>query len=211
MSSLIDKIKKSLPLGVNLLAVSKGHSDTSIREFAEKGQLHFGESRLQEALPKIAKLQDIENITWHFIGRLQKNKVRSVIKEFDFIHSLDSYSLIERVSRIAGEENKIPKIFLQVKFLEDASKCGFNPHDLLRDWSELITIPNINIKGLMMIPPLSLPIDQRKDLFMDCRKMANDLDLKHCSMGMSTDWKEAVDAGATWIRIGSLLFGQRPQ
>ena len=114
-------IKDSIPLGVNLLAVSKGHDHESIRKLSSYGQLDFGESRLQEAIPKKNGLSDLKQLRWHFVGTLQKNKVRGVIKEFDFIHSVDSLPLLERISRISKEEQKSPNIFLQVKFIEDLS------------------------------------------------------------------------------------------
>ena len=202
-------IKDSVPPGVNLLAVSKGHHHKSIRKLSGYGQLDFGESRLQEAIPKKIDLHDIKQLRWHFVGTLQKNKVRRVIREFDYIHSVDSLSLIERISRIAQEENKIPNIFLQVKFKDDPNKGGFLKQDLLRSWTKITNLRNINLIGLMTIPPITLNSYQRKDLFSECRNFANHLGLKDCSMGMSNDWREAINGGSTWIRLGSLLFGKR--
>ncbi len=203
------KIKDSLPLGVSLLAVSKGHTHESVRNLASYGQLDFGESRLQEALPKKNDLNDLDQLRWHFVGKLQKNKVRGVIKDFDFIHSVDSVSLLERISRISNEENKVPKIFLQIKLREDPSKGGFLKEDLLNSWAKIIALENIDLIGLMTIPPIDLSSKQRKDLFFECKNMVNHLGLKDCSMGMSNDWEEAIECGATWIRLGSLLFGKR--
>ena len=202
-------IKDSIPLGVNLLAVSKGHEHGLIRKLSGYGQLDFGESRLQEAIPKKIDLCDLKQLRWHFVGTLQKNKVRGVVKEFDFIHSVDSLSLLERISRISQEERKTPNIFLQVKFREDPKKGGFLKQDLLESWPKIISLKNIHLIGLMTIPPIELNSYQRKNLFFECRKFANHLELKDCSMGMSNDWKEAVEGGATWIRLGSLLFGKR--
>ncbi|WP_269609690.1 YggS family pyridoxal phosphate-dependent enzyme [Prochlorococcus marinus] len=203
-------IKDSLPKGVNLLAVSKGHNQESIRQIYSYGQLDFGESRLQEALPKKNDLNDLNQLRWHFVGTLQKNKVRGVIKEFDFIHSVDSLPLLERISRISQEENKIPNIFLQVKFRDDPKKGGFLKQDLLQSWPKIMTLENIHLIGVMTIPPIALTSFQRKDLFCECRNFANHLGLKDCSMGMSNDWQEAIQGGATWIRLGSVLFGKRP-
>ena len=202
-------IKDSLPTGVNLLAVSKGHHHESIRKLSGFGQLDFGESRLQEAIPKKIDLNDLNQLRWHFVGTLQKNKVRGVIKEFDFIHSVDSLPLLERISRISQEEQKIPNIFLQVKFKDDPNKGGFLKQDLLKSWTKITSLKSINLIGLMAIPPITLNSCQRKDLFCECRNFANYLGLKDCSMGMSNDWQEAIQAGATWIRLGSLLFGKR--
>ena len=208
-SNQYKKIKDSLPLGVGLLAVSKGHHAESIRTLFSYGQLDFGESRLQEAIPKKNDLNDLNQLRWHFVGKLQKNKVRGVIKEFDFIHSVDSLPLIERISRISQEEQKTPNIFLQVKFRDDPQKGGFLKQDLLKNWPKIVSFKNINLIGLMTIPPIALNLDQRKDLFCECRNLANHLELKDCSMGMSNDWQEALEGGATWIRLGSLLFGKR--
>ena len=202
-------INDSLPLGVKLLAVSKGHNHELIRKLSSYGQLNFGESRLQEAIPKKNDLDDLKQLRWHFVGTLQKNKVRGVIKEFDFIHSVDSLPLLERISRISQEEKKNPSIFLQVKFRDDHNKGGFLKEDILKSWPKIIALNNINLIGLMTIPPIALNSSQRKDLFCECRKFANHLGLKDCSMGMSNDWQEAVEVGATWIRLGSLLFGKR--
>ena len=202
-------IKDSLPLGVGLLAVSKGHHAESIRTLFSYGQFDFGESRLQEAIPKKNDLNDLNQLRWHFVGKLQKNKVRGVVKNFDFIHSVDSLSLIDRISRISQEEQKNPNIFLQVKLREDPQKGGFLKKDLLKSWSEIVSLKSINMIGLMTIPPIALNLNQRKDLFCECRDLANHLGLKDCSMGMSNDWQEAIECGATWIRLGSLLFGKR--
>ncbi len=201
--------RNSLPSNVKLLAVSKGQPVEKIRALASKGQYDFGESRVQEALPKLSLLQDINEIRWHFIGTLQSNKVREVVKGFDVIHSIDSIKLAKRVSRIAGEEEKNPKVMAQVKFREDPDKFGFDSQKLLNVWSDFIHLPNIEVIGLMTISPIDLDSDQRKILFRECRLFADKLQLKDCSMGMSRDWKEAVEMGATWIRLGSFLFGSR--
>ena len=208
-SNEFTKIKDSLPLGVYLLAVSKGHPSESIRKLSVDGQLDFGESRLQEAIPKKNDLKDLNELRWHFVGKLQKNKVRGVIKEFDFIHSVDSLSLIERIDRISQEEEQTPNIFLQVKLREDTNKGGFLKKDLLKSWPKIVSLRNIHLMGLMTIPPRTLSSDERKKIFCECKKLTDLLELNHCSMGMSNDWQEAVEGGATWIRIGSLLFGKR--
>ncbi len=205
----INEIKEILSPEVNLLAVSKGQTESLIRFFAEKGQFHFGESRLQEATTKIKNLSDINGIRWHFVGRLQSNKVRGVVKIFDVIHSVHSLALGERISRISGEENRFPQIMLQVKLREDSAKVGLSKEELLQAWTKLRSLPNMNITGLMTIPPINLDLEGRKVLFRECRDLADGLGLKDCSMGMSRDWREAVNAGATWIRVGTLLFGNR--
>ena len=210
LSARLRDITDSLPSDVHLLAVSKGHPASSIRSLVELGQCDFGESRLQEALPKLNSLKEIKSIRWHFIGHLQANKVRSVVRSFEFIHSVDSLPLAERISRISGEEKRFPKALLQVKFYEDPNKCGFSPEDLLNNWSKLIKLPHMKLVGLMTMAPININLDDRRNLFKDCRDLANQLNLTECSMGMSADWKEALQSGATWLRLGSILFGDRP-
>ncbi len=202
-------LTNQLPEGVQLLAVSKGQPASSIRQLVDLGQRDFGESRLQEALLKFDSLADCPELRWHFIGRLQSNKVRAVVRSFSVIHSLDSESLLMRVSRIAVEEKRNPQALLQVKFRDDPTKGGFDPIQLLEAWPNLVNLQNLNLIGLMTMAPMQLSLNEKKELFRECRTLADQLGLEHCSMGMSSDWKEAIEAGATWIRLGSMLFGSR--
>ncbi len=209
---LVDRLRNisnCLPAGVQLLAVSKGQPVSSIRALADLGQCHFGESRIQEALPKINTLKSRKRLRWHFIGRLQSNKVRSVVRSFEFIHSVDSLVLAERINRISGEENRLPKAMVQVKFREDPTKGGYLPEQLLDEWARLLELPHLKLVGLMTMPPIGLGMEERGILFKECRVLADKLNLQDCSMGMSSDWKEALQAGATWLRLGSTLFGDR--
>nr|WP_115093269.1 YggS family pyridoxal phosphate-dependent enzyme [Synechococcus sp. UW106] len=196
------------PSSARLLAVSKGHPASAVRSVAELGQFDFGESRVQEALPKQKELIDLQ-LRWHFIGRLQSNKVRPVVKAFDFIHSVDSLLLAERVSRIALEEARQPDVMLQVKLRPDPTKGGLSADELCAIWSDLQALPGLRISGLMTMAPFEMAAKQRKELFSDCRSLADRFNLLECSMGMSTDWKEAAEAGSTWLRVGSALFGPR--
>ncbi|ABM71665.1 Predicted enzyme with a TIM-barrel fold [Prochlorococcus marinus str. MIT 9515] len=203
------QIKKELPLNVNLLAVSKGFGSQDIKIINDKGQNDFGESRFQEAIEKKLLLKDFKDIKWHFIGRIQSNKIRKIVQNFDYIHSVDSYEKLLKISNIAFEEHKNPLIMLQVKLMDDPSKGGFNPKDLLGKWDEIKQLKSIKIKGLMTINPKGLNSTQNIKLFKECRNLANSLKLHDCSMGMSQDWKEAVEAGSTWLRLGSIIFGNR--
>ena len=211
-SSLTERwrnLQEELPASARLLAVSKGHPSSSIRALALLGQRAFGESRLQEALPKQNDLADLE-IEWHFIGRLQSNKVRPVVKAFSVIHSVDSLELARRVSRIAFEEEVSPSVLLQVKFRPDPSKGGFDADHLQNVWAELSTLPSMRVVGLMTMAPFDCPVMDRRALFRECRNLADHLGLPDCSMGMSGDWRDATAAGSTWLRLGSALFGARP-
>jgi len=204
------QLQQRLPQGVNLLAVSKMQPASAVRELAACGQIDFGESRVQEALPKQEALSDLIDLRWHFIGRLQANKVRAVVKAFSWIHSIDSMALAERSSRIALEEGRYPSVLFQVKLRSDPSKGGWDPQSLKEAWPVLRQLPGLKASGLMTMAPLELDSNERQDLFRDCRDLADELDLSQCSMGMSGDWPQAAAAGATWVRVGSALFGARP-
>jgi len=203
------KIKKQIPPNVNLLAVSKGCNSQQIKTINTLGQNDFGESRFQEASEKQLTLKDIKQLKWHFIGRIQSNKLRKIVQNFQYIHSVDSYEKLEKISKIASEEIKNPIIMLQVKLIEDLNKGGFDPNLLKEQWSEIKQLNNININGLMTINPKGLGSNENENLFIKCRSLADSLNLPDCSMGMSGDWEEAIRAGATWIRLGSLIFGNR--
>ncbi len=203
------QIKKKLPGNVNLLAVSKGFSSEEIKTIINEGQTDFGESRFQEALEKQLILKDLKKIKWHFIGRVQSNKIRKIVQNFEYIHSVDSYEKLLKISNISFEEQKNPLIMLQVKFSDDPNKGGFNPKELTENWDQIMQFKSIKIKGLMTINPRGLSSTDNIKLFKKCRVLADSLKLKDCSMGMSGDWKEAIEAGSTWLRLGSIIFGNR--
>lgn len=203
-------LRAALPPTARLLAVSKGQPAERLRQAVAVGLRSFGESRLQEAVAKQAQLADLEPLDWHFIGRLQANKVRAVLRHFGTVHSLDSLALAQRLARIAGEEGLQPAVFCQVKLRPDPGKTGFDPGELRRCWSDLRALPNLRLAGLMTIAPLGLAPAERLALFHGCAALAAELGVKELSMGMSGDWTEAVAAGSTWVRIGSGLFGPRP-
>ena len=203
------KIKNKIPSTVNLLAVSKGFKSKEIKIFNNLGQKDFGESKFQEGYEKQLILRDLEEINWHFIGRIQSNKIRRIVQNFQYIHSVDSYQKLEKIAKVSFEELKNPCILLQVKLSDDPTKGGFNSSELLDNWGDIKKIKNLEIKGLMTINPKGLSSKENLELFKKCRALADALKLPECSMGMSNDWEEAVDAGSTWIRLGSLIFGDR--
>jgi PLP dependent protein len=202
-------IQAQLPPGCRLLAVSKGQPASAIRALAAAGQRSFAESRLQEAVAKQQELADLPPLDWHFIGRLQANKVRPVLRRFSTIHSLDSFALAERLARIAAEEQCAPEVLLQVKLRSDPTKGGFAPQELRQAWPQLQQLEPLRITGLMTMAPLGLEPQQRQILFQECAALAGELGLRELSMGMSGDWPGAAAAGSTWVRIGSALFGER--
>ena len=203
------ELQAQLPPQARLLAVSKGHGAEQIRELALLGQRSFGESRLQEAKPKQEALADLPPLDWHFIGHLQANKVRGVLRQFAWVHSIDSLPLAERVSRIAQEEGLEPALFLQVKLRPDPSKGGFSADELRQAWPQLSALASVRIVGLMTMAPLALSAAERRQLFEECAALARELQLPELSMGMSGDWREAAAAGSTWLRIGTALFGPK--
>ena len=203
------QIKKKLPFNVNLLAVSKGFTSQEIKIINNEGQKDFGESRFQEAIEKKLLLKDYKNIKWHFIGRLQSNKIRKIVQNFEYIHSVDSLEKLLKISNISYEEQKNPLIMLQVKLSDDPTKGGFDPNMLIEKWDQIKKLKSIRIRGLMTINPKGLSSKENIKLFKKCRLLADSLKLQDCSMGMSGDWKEAVEAGSTWLRLGSIIFGKR--
>ena len=209
IAARLDALRRQLPPATRLLAVSKGQPAKLIREAVAAGQRSFGESRLQEALVKQVQLADLGPLDWHFIGRLQANKARGVVRAFGTIHSVDSLELARRLARIAAEEGAEPRVLFQVKLRSDPAKTGFEPEVLRLAWPELRVLAPLQPVGLMTIAPLGVSREDLCGLFRDCAALAEELGLAELSMGMSGDWREAAEAGSTWVRIGSALFGAR--
>ena len=203
------KIKNEIPSYVNILAVSKGFKSQEIKTIQNLGQNDFGESKFQEAFEKQLNLKDLKKLNWHFIGRIQSNKIRKIVQNFKYIHSVDSFEKLQKISKTSYEEKKNPIIMLQVKLSDDPTKGGFNPELLILRWREIQELKNIRLSGLMTINPKGLSSKENLELFNKCRSLADSLQLPDCSMGMSGDWEQAVDAGSTWLRLGSLIFGER--
>ncbi len=203
------KLKSQLPKTVNLLAVSKYTNTKNILNLYNSGQEHFGESKVQDALIKQANLKDNKKLMWHFIGKIQSNKIIKIVKNFDYIHSVDSLKKLEKISKIAIEINKEPKIMIQIKLSDDPDKGGMEIEELISKFDEIKSINGIQLIGLMTMNPKGLSSTENLKLFKQCRSLADSLSLKDCSMGMSQDWREAIEAGSTWIRLGSLIFGDK--
>ncbi|MEO5713100.1 MAG: YggS family pyridoxal phosphate-dependent enzyme [Luteolibacter sp.] len=204
---------KREPSSVELIAVSKTFPADSVREAVEAGQLHFGESKLQEAESKIALLPD--RLHWHFIGRVQRNKVRKILSYFEFIHAIDSTRLAEYTDEVAKELGFFPKVFLQVNIGGEESKGGFDPVGLRQDIARLMELGRLEIQGLMCIPPVAADAESARPWFVMLRELRNSLErdfgisLPFLSMGMSSDYEVAVEEGATHVRVGSAIFGKR--
>jgi pyridoxal phosphate enzyme (YggS family) len=175
----------------------------------------FAESKLQEAISKQQELKDLPDISWHFIGHLQANKARKVLESFDLIHSLDSLKLAQRLDRLAAELEINPQVLLQVKVVPDPDKFGWDKAELLADIADLVNCQQLKIQGLMTILPQGLSAREKLAAFEKTSDLAqiiensSSLCLPHLSMGMSNDYPLAIKAGATLIRVGTGIFGDR--
>ena len=199
------------PASVRLLAVSKTFPAAAIRELYDAGVRAFGENRVPELEAKAAELP--ADIEWHLIGQLQANKVRRAVRLAAYIHSVDSAALLERIDRIAGEEGRCPKIFIEINSGE-ASKSGCEAAAAPELARRAAGFAHLRPVGLMTMAPADAPEAELRRVFgaladMRARLKAEGLDLPELSMGMSGDFAAAIAAGATWVRIGSAIFGQR--
>jgi len=198
---------------VELVAISKTHPAQKVREAVEAGQTLFGESRVQEARAKIPELSS--NLRWHFVGHLQKNKVRQALPLFEMIHSIDSLTLAQDVNRIAEEEGLYPRVLLEVNVAGEGSKFGFAPDDLREQMKALLPLPRLSIEGLMCIPPLAVESEDSRKSFVQVRELRDLLEkefsmkLPQLSMGMTQDFPIGIEEGATLIRVGTAIFGER--
>lgn len=196
-----------------VLVVSKRWPAETVRQIVDCGHSLFGESRIQEAEEKIPALPD--HLDWHFIGHIQKNKVRKILTLFDTLHSVDSIALAQRISSIAGELGHKPDIFLQVNIASEPSKHGFEPDALRSQISEILNLPNLTVRGLMAIPPAVADPDESRPHFQATRALQQELSsatgtaLDELSMGMSGDYEVAIEEGSTIVRVGSSIFGPR--
>ncbi len=196
-----------------LVAVSKTHPPEALLEAVDNGLLLFGESRVQEAKAKIPRLP--ARCRWHFIGHLQKNKIRQALPIFELLHGVDSFQTAQEINRIASELCLYPRVLLEVNMAGESSKFGFTPEVLTAEIESLIQLPRLNIEGLMTIPPSSPDPEHSRRFFAGLRELGERLRKKSgaplptLSMGMSDDYAVAVEEGATLVRIGSALFGRR--
>ncbi|MEY2483485.1 MAG: dependent protein [Verrucomicrobiota bacterium] len=198
---------------IELVAISKTHEAEKVRAAFDAGQQLFGESRVQEARVKIPLLPSAAR--WHFVGRLQKNKIRHALPLFELFHSVDSLELARDMNRIADEEGLRPRVLLEVNVAGEGSKIGFAP-DLLRAQMEaLLELPRLTIEGLMTIPPLAPEAEASRQFFVGLRELRDQfaaqfqVALPQLSMGMSGDYLVAIEEGATLVRVGTAIFGKR--
>jgi PLP dependent protein len=219
ISQKIASIRQEIPPHVELIAITKQVSTEAMREAYKAGIRNFGENRLQEALLKQEQLKDLTDIDWHFIGHIQKNKAKKIIQNFAWIHSVDSLSLAQRMNNLAAELNLMPKVFLQIKVLPDPNKYGWEIYNLLPDLELLNQFEQLNIQGLMTILPWGLSSVEILKAFEKVAELSTairqknyaNLPMTELSMGMSGDYQLAIQAGASKIRLGRTIFGERTQ
>ena len=219
----LDRVREQIALAVgkagrsiedvDLVAISKTHQAAKVREAIEAGQSLFGESRVQEARVKIPELPS--SARWHFVGHLQKNKIRHALPLFELIHSIDSLPLAEDMNRIAEEEGLHPRVLLEVNVAGEGTKFGFEPEKLRAEMESLLAFPRLSILGLMCIPPIADEAEASRKYFVKLRELRDSLqtefrvDLAQLSMGMTQDYAVAVEEGATLVRVGTAIFGER--
>jgi len=202
------------PAQVTLVAVSKTHEAASVAALHQAGQTIFGESYVQEALPKLESLAHLP-LTWHFIGRLQKNKAKYVAGRFALIHSVDSLELAQALDRKCVALGITQDILLQVNLAGEAAKAGCSPEDALPLATAIAEMDSLKLLGLMLMPPWDEDPEVNRPLFAKARELQQSLasrlgaPLPHLSMGMSHDMEQAIEEGATLIRVGTDLFGAR--
>ncbi len=198
------ELKKST---AKIIAVSKTFSLDKILPLVEYGHLDFGENKVQEAVDKWSGLViNKANINLHMIGKLQSNKVKQAVKIFTHIHSLDTIKLAQKISNEQSKINKNLKIFIQINIGDEGQKSGINIDDLPDFYKECVNDLNLNIIGLMCLPPAN---KDTSIYFEKMLKASKDISLSHLSMGMSSDYLDALDYNASYIRIGSKIFGER--
>ena len=198
---------------IELVAITKTHPADKVREAIQAGQTLFGESRVQEARVKIPELPS--SVRWHFVGHLQNNKIRHALPLFEMIHSVDSLALAQDMNRIAEEDGLHPRVLLEVNVAGEGSKFGFAPDKLREQIEDLLALPRLSILGLMTLPPVAKEAEASRKYFVQLRELRDRLqsefrvDLAQLSMGMTQDFGVAVEEGATLVRVGTAIFGER--
>ena len=194
-------------LKTKIIAVTKTFPISEIKPLIDHGHLHYGENKVQEALEKWNEIKkEVKNIKLHMIGKLQTNKVKFVVPLFDYIHSLDNLKLAQKISLEQKKNNKKLKIFIQVNIGNEDQKSGIHHNEVMNFYKKCINDLSLDIIGLMCIPPIKGDKNEYFKLMNDLNKS---IGLDELSMGMSSDYLEAVSYGATYVRIGSKIFGER--
>jgi len=192
---------------LNIIIVCKTFSMNKILPLIDAGHIHFGENKVQEAELKWKEVkQRYSNIKLHMVGKLQANKVRTALKIFDYIHSVDNYKLAEKITKYEKELNKRIKTFVQVNVGEESQKSGISPKNVNQFVDYCKNSFRLNIIGLMCLPPIN---DNPEKYFLHLNQLRGQTDLCHLSMGMSSDYQTAIKCGSTFLRIGSRILGEK--
>ncbi len=195
------------PAEITIVAVTKEVEVEAIEAALKAGIRHIGENRVQEARGKMERLSTLElRPIWHMVGHLQTNKVKTAVDIFDIIHSIDSVRLAQAVSQRA--QSTIP-VLLQVNVSGEGTKSGFSVAELSQAVGEIARLPWLEVKGLMTIAPMVADAEEVRPIFRKLRQLRDELGLEHLSMGMTDDFEVAVEEGATMVRIGRAIFGER--
>jgi PLP dependent protein len=203
------------PASVTLVAVTKGQPPEVVCAAAAAGLSLFGENKVQEAKAKIPLCPG--RLRWHMVGHLQSNKCRDAVGLFQMVQSVDSLHLAEELNRRADQAAKTLPVLLEVNAVGEASKFGYRPDQLLADLPRINALPRLEIHGLMTVPPWTLEPEKVRPVFRDMRELKQRCEqllgasLPHLSMGMTGDFEVATEEGATMVRIGTALFGERPK
>ncbi|MCL0096219.1 YggS family pyridoxal phosphate-dependent enzyme [Thermodesulfovibrionales bacterium] len=209
------------PEEVKLIAVTKTVKIEIIKEAIDGGLRVLGENRVQEARAKIEELSrlstdnyELTGISWHLVGHLQKNKAKYAVQLFDLIHTIDSVELAEEINRQAEKRGKIQRVLAQVKLSKEEAKHGVLPKDLMHLLEKIKALGNLKLEGLMTMPPFFEDTEEARPYFKRLLEVRNELEkmgfiLPELSMGMSNDFEVAIEEGATMVRIGTALFGER--
>jgi hypothetical protein len=201
------------PATITLMAVTKTHPPETVQAAADLGLVFFGENKVQEAKAKIP--QCAGKLRWHFIGHLQSNKARDAVELFEMIQSVDSLALAQEINKRCEQAGKRMPILLEVNLAGEASKFGYAPERLLAELNDLNALPRLEVHGLMTVPPWKPVAEQVRPFFRQARELKQRCEdvlgapLPHLSMGMSGDFEVAIEEGATILRIGTALFGER--
>ena len=206
----LSAIRATIPEEVTLVCVSKFHTNEAIMEAYNCGERDFGESRVQELLPKREALP--KDIRWHFIGHLQTNKVKQIVPFVHMIQSVDSVRLLEAINREAEKVGRRVKVLLEVHVAKEETKSGFTSEEFLSLNTKLSTLNHIDVCGVMGMATNTDDVNEWRRCFREIKRLATKLttmDAKEISMGMSDDYIVAIEEGSTMVRIGSTIFGER--
>ena len=215
LSEKINNIQKTLPAGVRLVAVSKYHPASLIQEAYDAGQRIFGESHVQELVAKHDALP--KDIEWHFIGHLQTNKVKYIIDKVDMIHSVESLKLAQEIEKRAAQKDVVMDVLIEVNMGGEESKFGVAPEETEALLREISVMEHIRVRGLMTVAPFVEDQEENREVFRQMRELLVDMNSKKIdnikmdtlSMGMTGDYEVAIEEGATIVRVGTGIFGER--